>query len=75
MSALLPKADIDRKGHNVRFVPKADMTRIGERCGRYRRRERNADLGLEQFFVRGGRCPHDLSIAGRNLGGTSGRRR
>src|SRR5262249_9021146 len=29
MSALPPKADIDRPGHNVRFVPEADILRCG----------------------------------------------
>jgi hypothetical protein len=29
MSALLPKADIDRCGRDVRFVPKADIRLFG----------------------------------------------
>ena len=31
MSALPPEADIDRHDWNVRFVPKADIVRCGER--------------------------------------------
>ena len=30
MSALPPKADIDRARRDVRFVPKADMVRCGQ---------------------------------------------
>src|SRR5215472_409160 len=31
MSALPPKADMDHRGRDVRFVPKADIVRCGER--------------------------------------------
>src|SRR5262249_20420484 len=46
MSALPPKADIDQHGHDVRFVPKADIeplhsitssARVGRRAGEARR--------------------------------------
>jgi hypothetical protein len=32
MSALPPKADMDRPGHDVRFVPKADIAHRSKLC-------------------------------------------